>query len=364
VIIALSITLFFLIIRFTVTLFNYISNPKLTRVSKRFTDKVSILIPARNEAKNILVLLQSIVKQDYNNYEVIIYDDCSSDATYQLCANYASKHPAFRIIKGDQLPYGWTGKNFACAQLANQATGKYFLFLDADTTIFNGLINSVVQRVQYYKLALLSIFPDQEMESFGEKTTVPLLHFLLLNLLPLRLVYLSKSSLFAIACGQLMLFDAAIYRKKQWHQMVKNKVVEDAEIMKAIKLDGYKGEVLLANNMVKCKMYDGYFNALNGFSKSALALLNYSITTMLVFVTILFSGPLLVITTLNLSLIFYMLGLIILSRIMVSLQSNQNALQNIVLHPLQIVNFIIIAFLAIQKHLTKTNNWKDRLLEE
>jgi chlorobactene glucosyltransferase len=364
VIIALSITLFFLILRFTVTLFNYISNPKLTRVSKQFTDKVSILIPARNEEKNILNLLQSIAKQDYKNYEVIIYDDCSTDGTYQLCANFASKHQAFSVVKGEPLPNGWTGKNHACAQLAKQATGKYFLFLDADTSIFNGLINSAVQRAQYYKLVLLSIFPDQEMETIGEKTTVPLLHYLLLNLLPLRLVYLSKSSLFAVACGQLMFFDAAIYRKKQWHQLVKSKVVEDAEIMKAIKIDNYKGEVLLANQMVKCRMYRDYFEALNGFSKSALALLNYSITAMLVFVTILFSGPLLVITTLNLSLIFYMLGLIMLSRIMVSLQTNQNALHNIVLHPLQMVNFIIIAFLAIQRHLTKTNYWKGRPLSE
>jgi len=143
VIFAISITLFFLILRFTVTVFNFISNPKLTRVNRRYDDLVSILIPARNEQDNILNLLESILLQDYWNYEVIVYDDDSSDDTYELCSAFAAAHPGFEVIKGAELPAGWMGKNYACHQLSKKARGRYFLFLDADDTVNNGLINSV-----------------------------------------------------------------------------------------------------------------------------------------------------------------------------------------------------------------------------
>ena len=216
-IIAISITLFFIILRFSVTVFNFISNPKLTRVNRAYDDLVSILVPARDEEENILTLLGSIHQQDYKNYEVIIYDDDSSDNTYATCSAFAKSHPHFSVIKGGRLPAGWLGKTHACHQLSLKATGRYLLFLDADDKISNGLINSAVHRMQLHKLGLLSLFTNQDMQTFGEKTTVPILHYMLLNLLPLRLVYLAKTAIISTACGQFMLFDAAIYRQNQWH---------------------------------------------------------------------------------------------------------------------------------------------------
>ena len=363
-IIAISITLFFIILRFTVTLFNFISNPKLTRVSRQYGDFVSILIPARNEEDNILPLLRSIHQQDYKDYEVIVYDDESSDKTYKICSAFAAGHPRFQVIKGTALPDGWTGKNYACYQLAKQAKGNFFLFLDADTIINKNLINSAVHRMHLYKLGLLSFFANQIMKTTGEKVTVPLLHYLLLNMLPLRLVFLLKNSVFSFACGQFMLFNAAIYRQKQWHEMSKNKVVEDAEIMKLLKESKYKGEVLLANGMMGCRMYKGYKEAITGFSKNALALFNYSIPALLIFILLLIGGPMIVIMTLNVNLIFFMAGLIILSRVMISLSTGQNVWFNIIFHPIQMINLVIIAFLSIQKHLTKTNVWKGRLVRD
>ncbi|MDP9048831.1 MAG: glycosyltransferase family 2 protein, partial [Bacteroidota bacterium] len=282
-IIAISITLFFLVLRFTVTLFNFISNPKLTRINRSYTDLVSILIPARNEEENILHLLESIRAQNYKNYEVIIYDDDSTDRTYAVCSAYVATRPAFRVIKGAELPAGWLGKNYACDQLSKNARGSYFLFLDADVVVYDNLINSAVHRMHLYKLGLLSLFPNQVMQTVGEKTTVPLLHYLLLNLLPLRLVYLIKNAAVSVACGQFMLFDAGQYRQNQWHSAVKNKVVEDAWIMKQVKAAGYNGDVLLANNMVRCRMYKNYGQAMAGFSKNALGVFNYSIPGLLIY---------------------------------------------------------------------------------
>lgn len=321
---------------------------------------VSILIPVRNEEDNILTLLRSIQKQDHQNYEVIILDDSSEDNTYKTCLDFAAKHPRFRVIKGEPLPYDWLGKNFACHQLAQHAKGDYFLFLDADEQVYDGLIGSALHRMHLFRLGLLSLFAEQQMDTWGEKSVVPLMHYILLNLLPLRLVYLVKNSAVAAASGQFMLFDAEVYRQNQWHEKVKDRVVEDVEIMRAVKSAGCNGEALLANGMISCRMYKNYSEAVNGFSKNFLAAFNYSIITLLIYLVIIISGPMIVITTLNLQLILFMASLIILTRVMISLPARQNAVLNILLHPLQMINLTLIAFLAIQKYLTKTNVWKGR----
>jgi glycosyltransferase involved in cell wall biosynthesis len=360
VIIVIYITLFFIVLRFTVTLFNFISNPKLPHVKKHYDHLVSILIPARNEEDNILMLLNSIKAQDYQNYEVIILDDDSSDGTYQICADFAATNPRFSVVKGKKLPYYWLGKNYACHQLAKKAKGDYFLFLDADEQINNSLIMSAIHRMRLFNLALLSLFTNQQMNTPGEKLVVPLMHYILLNLLPLRLVYLVKNNAVAAASGQFMFFDADIYRGSQWHKQVKENVVEDVEIMKIVKLAGYNGEALLANGMINCRMYKGYKDAVNGFSKNFLAAFNYSVIGLLFYIIVLIGGPMMVMMTLNFPLIFFMAGLIMLSRIMISLSAGQSAWRNVVLHPLQMLSLTLIAFVAIQRYLTKTNVWKGR----
>jgi glycosyltransferase involved in cell wall biosynthesis len=360
VIIALSVIFFFIILRFVVTLFNFISDPKLRKIARRYDDLVSILIPARNEEANIISLLQSINAQDYKNYEVVVLDDDSDDQTYQLCAAYAASHAKFKVIKGDALPADWLGKNYACHQLSKTASGRYLLFLDADEQVYNGLINSAIHRIKSKKLGLLSLFTNQVMVTVGEKMVVPLMHFVLLNLLPIRLIYIAKHYAVAAASGQFMLFDAETYHKYQWHKMAKNKVVEDVEIMKMVKSAGLYGESLLANGLITCRMYRGYWDAINGFSKNFLAAFNYSIPGFLIYLAIIIGGPIIIISTLNLPLIVFMFGLILLTKIMTSLLSGQNVIYNVALHPLQMLSMMVIAFFTVQKHLTKTNTWKNR----
>ena len=359
-IIVIYATFFFIILRFAVTIFNFISDPKLRRVNKSYSNLVSILIPARNEEDNILTLLTSIYQQDYRDYEVIILDDDSSDQTYAICAEFAAKHSNFRVIKGKELTGQWLGKNYACHQLARQAKGEFLLFLDADEQVSDGLINSAVHRMHFRNLALLSLFTNQKMKTIGERLTVPLMHYILLNLLPLRLVYLSKNASVAAASGQFMLFNVEVYRRYEWHKRAMDKIVEDVEIMKQVKIAGFNGESLLANGMITCRMYTSYGEAINGFGKNFLAAFNYNVFSFLIFLTLLIGGPMMVVITLNLQLIAMMIGLIILTRIMISLESGQNAFINVILHPLQMFSLVLIAFSAIQKYLTKTTEWKGR----
>lgn len=356
----IAVTLLFVILRFTVTLFNFISDPKLRRVARHYTDTVSILIPVRNEAANILPLLESVHQQDYTDYEVIILDDDSTDDTYQICKTFCDRHPRFKIIKGEKLPVGWTGKNFACHQLAGAAGGAHLLFLDAKVRLHNGLINASVHRMYQNKLGLLSLFADQQIHSAGEYMVIPLMHYLLLGLLPLRLVYLIKNHAVAVASGQFMLFNAQAYGEHQWHEQAKEKIVEDAEIMRMVKAAGYSGETLLANGMASSRLYSNYIAAISGFSKNVLSVFNYNIFWFLIYILLVIGGPMMVIISMDIPLIFFMATIIIIGRIMSSLSAGQNPVYNLVLHPLQMVSLTAIAFLGIQKYLTHNVVWKGR----
>jgi chlorobactene glucosyltransferase len=107
-------------------------------------------------------------------------------------------------------------------------------------------------------------------------------------------------------------------------------------------------------------MYKSYSGAVEGFSKNFLAAFNYSIPSLFIYLLLIIGGPLMVIATLDFNLIFMMVGLILLTRFMISLSAKQNVLYNTILHPLQMFSLVLIAVLAIQKYLTKTTVWKGR----
>lgn len=360
--ILIYLTFFFLILRFTVTLFNFISNPKLTNSGWKYADHVSILIPARDEEHNIIDLLISIKEQDYENYEVIILDDHSSDNTLQLCTDYCQGNKRFNIVSGRELPDDWLGKNFACSQLADLANGEYLLFLDADEIITNGLINNAIHRMKINKLSLLSIFTNQLMQTLGERLVVPLMHFLLLNLLPLRLVMLSRNSAFSAASGQFMMFDAKNYHANKWHEQVKTQVVEDIGIMKLVKGTGNRAESLLANGFIYCRMYTSFSEAVNGFSKNLLAGFGYSVIALFLYLFLVVIGPFAMAYFLSIDLALFAFTLIILSRIMISLLSGQNVWLNLILHPFQLICMVLVSVFSVSKHFTKTIRWKGRMI--
>lgn len=353
----------FLILRFSVTLFNFISNPKLGNSVKQYDDLVSVLIPARNEQDDILNLLQSLKSQNYQNIEVIILDDSSSDATLQISRDFCATDNRFKVICGNPLPNNWLGKNYACHQLAQQAKGKYLLFLDADETVKSNLINNAIHRMVLGKLALLSLFANQITLTLGEKLVVPLMHYLLLNLLPLRLVKLSSNPAFAAASGQFMLFNAQIYKQNLWHQQVKNKVVEDIEIMKTVKQKGFSCETLLANRFLYCRMYKNYKQSLNGFSKNLLAGFGGSILGLLAFVLLICFGFPFIIFYANTGLVVFALILILLNRLLICMLSNQPIIYNIILNCAQIVTLLLLSGISVYKSLTKKQVWKGRIIK-
>ena len=109
-------------------------------------DKVSIVIPARNEEKEIEVALKSVLAQGYNDFEVIVIDDRSTDQTAEILEGIAKRNRKLQVHYISMLPSGWLGKNHALQHGAKQAVGKLLLFADADIVMHP----SAIKRAVYY----------------------------------------------------------------------------------------------------------------------------------------------------------------------------------------------------------------------
>jgi glycosyltransferase involved in cell wall biosynthesis len=268
--------LVFLVLRLVVLAVNYFWRPYLKQTTYTGTKTVSILIPARNEAVTLPLLFGKLLAQTHAPGEILVYDDDSDDNTWEVLQLFASISKVIKPIKGEKLPDDWLGKNHACYQLAKQARGDYFLFLDADVTPEPELIESALVFAEKKQLALLSLFPEQETITLGEKVTVPIMLQILLSLLPLPLVYYSHKPSLAAANGQFMLFDAGVYRKLKPHAWVKKSPVEDIQIIRYYKKLHLKVATLLGNGIIKCRMYNSYEESLRGFSKNFTAFFSHS----------------------------------------------------------------------------------------
>ena len=349
----------FLALRTFVVLVNWLTWPLLPKVHATHNALISILIPARNEAQNIGRTIEYIQQQDYQNYELLILDDHSDDGTDKVIRSYQEGNSKIRLLKGEILPKGWLGKNWACHQLAQHAQGAYYLFIDADVAIYPQLVQSALTEMKRYELSLLSIFPDQELKTSGEQIVVPIMHYLLLTLLPLVFVRKMPQPSFAAANGQFMLFDYKSYAKYQPHQSVKDQVTEDIETVKLLKANKEKVATYLGNRLVVCRMYEGYQSAIDGFSKNLLAGFGNSIIGLFVFLFLVCLGSLSFYWLPN-GYVWGALALLLIQQIGLAKLSGQPILSSLYWHPLKMFSLLRLGFQTTKRRLTKHNEWKGR----
>lgn len=243
---------------------------------------VSILVPARDEASNIEQCVRSLIAQVYEPLEVIVLDDNSSDATSAIVQRIIDELPAtqqkrLQLVQGKPLPPGWVGKNFACQQLAQQAHGDYLLFTDADTIHAPDTAQAVISCMQHYGVTLLTAQPEFVLGSLGERLIVPLLNFTIMTLLPVALVRLRPEPSLATGNGQLLCFHRLAYTKIGGHAAVKDNILEDVLLARAIKKAGERMIFVDALEFVRCRMYRSWSGVWAGFSKNLFALYNYSL---------------------------------------------------------------------------------------
>lgn len=357
------IALFFVLFRTGVALTTLVSRHWLKPMELIERPRVSILIPARNEERSIGSLLEDLDKLDYSDFEVIVYDDSSEDNTAGIVTGFTDRDDRFRLLKGTKLPEGWGGKNHACYRLAQKAEGDYLLFLDADVRIRPDLLQKTLGHLQKHRLSLVSVFPRQRMVGLGEWSTVPLMNIILVSLLPMFMIRRSRRQSLAAANGQFMLFDASVYRKHQYHSLLKSFNVEDIHISRTMKSQGYKIDTLLSDGTVQCRMYHGYGDALLGFTRYTYAFFGGSTFAMVMYTLLGTFGFLFVAFGWSWTMAWFYLGTTILLRTIIAVSSRQFWLWNLLLAPLQQLSLLIIVVESIRKKLQKRNTWKGRTIE-
>ena len=351
----------FAAVQLIVAFVNVVSQPRFHKKSD-VDDLVSVLIPARNEEQNISNLLTDLQHQTYKNLEILVFDDQSTDRTAELVSDMAKYDTRIRLIKSTELPEGWLGKNYACHTLAQQASGKYLLFLDADVRVEQLLISRTIRYSKKHKTKLLSIFPTQKMHSMGEKAVVPIMNYILLTLLPLALVLRSKFSSLAAANGQFMLFEAKTYKKINPHELLKAEKVEDIKIAQLFKKQHLNVACVSNNNDVSCRMYTNYNESIEGFSKNIVQFFGNSYVLAFTFWFVTTFGFIVVLAALPFRFFILLNVIAIVTRIFVSIASNQNSLQNLLFLIPQQLNIGIILFKSIRYKKNKAYQWKGRLI--
>ena len=322
--------------------------------------KVSLLIPARNEEQNISNLLTDLLEQDYRNLEILVFDDESTDSTAAVVRQFASRDERIRLISSGGLPEGWLGKNFACFSLSREASGEYFLFLDADVRIGRGAIADTISLAEEKKLDLLSVFPKQILVSAGEKSTVPVMNYILLSLLPLILVRKTSFPSTGAANGQFMLFRADTYQVFQPHETVKGSWVEDILIARLYKRRGASMATCVGNDSIRCRMYSGYQDAIEGFARNIVFFFGNSHLLAVLFWLATTLGFLMI--GLFLPLTYFVVYLIVYlsTRLVISLAARESLLHNLLyLLPQQLAMGRMI-FRSIRNNQKKSYIWKGR----
>lgn len=350
----------FLAVRFCITLTNFVFRPRLPQKNGHAKPLVSILIPARDEELNLPHMLKSVLSLSYENLEIIVYDDESTDGTRAILQQYDNCVPYFKWIEGKELPKGWLGKNHACHILASEAKGEYLLFLDADVTMKDPFLEQVMGYALENDSKMISVFPKQIMQSFGERAIVPLMNWILLSLLPMVFVRTSKYFSFAAVNGQFMLFEGENYRKHLWHDRVKNKRAEDIAIIRAMKRHKFKVATLLGDDTIECRVYRSFGEAVNGFSKNIRAFFGNSFMFTTFFVQITTFGCLPVVFTRNYYWLATYISASLAIRVMVTTISRQNVFHGILYSIPQQLSLWIIMVRSMYNNLFSKGTWKGR----
>lgn len=253
------------------SLVNAITFPRLKAGRVDGHPLVSLLIPARNEAGNIQANLKSWQSQDYPNYEIILLDDNSDDNTYHLAKSAANANPHFTLVRGEPLPEGWLGKNWACHQLSQLARGEVLLFTDADIHWHPGALSAVMSAFQKRRADAFTVWPTQTTISFSERLVVPLIMFVVLGYLPEIFVRWLPFRIFAAANGQCLAFTRQAYDQIGGHAAVSYEVVEDVSLARLVKTKRLKLIMALGNELITGRMYKDWASVRKGFAKNILA---------------------------------------------------------------------------------------------
>ena len=228
---------------------------------------VSIIVPMRNEERNVERCISSLMSQDYSKCEIIAVDDMSTDGTLRILEALSAKYQNLEVVIGSPTPQGWVGKNHALWQGVQRAVGDWLLFVDADTYSESYTLRSALSYAEEYKADMLSIFPFQELGSFWERIIQPIIFVSIASAFPHRRIN-SPEYKEAAANGQFILIRRDVYMAVGGHEAIKDKIVEDFALAKLVKGNGYRLRVARGRHLIRTRMYRNLKEIWEGWTKN------------------------------------------------------------------------------------------------
>lgn len=217
--------------------------------TNNLTPKVSIILPARNEEKYLAKCLDSLIEQDYENYEIVVIDDSSEDTTGKIIAEYAEKDSKIIHVSANSKPEGWMGKNWACMEGYRHAKGELLLFTDADTKHSNQVISLAVSHLLSLQLDALSAIPRLLTFDFLTKVSLPMIStFLHTRFSAINVNNPKKKA--AYFFGSFFIITKKTYQEVGMHEGVKHEIVEDGALGKKVKESGYKMRIVRGDELI------------------------------------------------------------------------------------------------------------------
>jgi len=228
---------------------------------------ISVCVPARNEERNIRACVEAILAQDYPNFEVIVLEDRSTDATAEILDSMAAQNARLKVIPGADLPTGWAGKPHALVQAAAAARGEWLCFVDADTFLSPATLSACYTKALETKADMFTIMTFQVMGTFWEKAVLPIVMTSLSLAFSPRKVNDPQHKA-AVANGQFILVRRAVYDAIGGHERIKDQIVEDKAISELVKWNGYRLVMADGYSLARTRMYTSLPEMWEGWTKN------------------------------------------------------------------------------------------------
>ena len=333
-------------------------NARLLRVPAATTTgaRVSVLLPLRDEAARVEPCLRSLLAQTGVDHEIVVLDDGSSDGTGELVRRIVDGDPRVRVLEGRPLRPGWLGKPHACSQLAEAAalTSDVLVFVDADVVLAPHAVAATVALLEQTGLDLLSPYPRQQAPG-ATALLQPLLQWSWLTFLPLALAERSPRPSLAAANGQLLAVRRTAYDRAGGHAAVHDAVVEDVELLRALKRTGGRGGVCDGTHLATTRMYDSWDELVDGYVKSLWTLPPATVALMLALYVL---PPLAALRGSRAGALGYAAG--VAGRIVSARRTGSRALPESLLHPVSVAALAALAARSRVARRRGTVTWKGR----